>query len=156
MLRYLTTWRMPQGDPADWNLEQETQGDFLAKNFAEEYVRDFNAASACIRLGCPERDAITSGRLLKNHPVVVRFIEKITKEFSEINVVTEDTMMAMLYKEAKDENNNAAARVRAQEQLAKMMGFIGDGRVEVNVSANATPLTRAELEMAKEVFDDNY
>ena len=156
MLRYLTSWRMPSGDPSEWNLEQETQGDYLAKNFAEEYVRDFNAGDACMRLGCPEKDAGSSGRRLKNHPVVVKYIEKITQEFSEINVVTEDTMMAMLFKEAKDENNNAAARVRAQEQLAKMMGFIGDNSVEVNVSANSTPLTRAELELAKEVFDEVY
>lgn len=147
---------MPHGDPAEWSLEQETQGDYLAKNFAEEYVRDFNATSACLRLGCPEKEANSHGRKLKNHPVVVKYIEKVAREFSEINVVTEDTMMAMLWKEANDESINAAARVRAQEQLAKMMGFIGNSSVEVNVSANSTPLTRAELEMAKEVFDETY
>lgn len=158
---HITDWSIPNGDPADWDLEQETYASFLANAFAKEYVFDFVGYKAVMRLGCGENQATAIARKLLGNQYVQKYIKKYVDRFASDKNVNENTLLALLWKEANDEiHGTASSRVNAAEKLAKMTGLVNDKmQLDINVGDRSfvdTPITKKEFEDMKEVFDNEY
>lgn len=119
-------------------------------DFAEQYLKDFNATQAAIRAGYSPHTAKQQGsRLLTNVDVRAR-IGELQDEAAERNRVEIDEIIGKLrgaYDEAMSDGRYGAA-VRAAELLGKHIGMFSD---KVQASVSHTYLNASEEDLTAEI-----
>lgn len=97
----------------------------LRQRFVEEYLADYDAFAAAIRLGYQEAFAQQYAKQFLTEPYTLKLIKEKEAEFG---ILTEEDqhrkkIVAGLYREAHSRFNSGSARVAALTQLAKIMGI---------------------------------
>lgn len=95
------------------------------KGFALEYLKDFNATQAAMRLGYDPAIAGNTGCLLLNNCYTQILLSERISQATEGEIVNTRQVIAELWKEAnapdKAFSANAATRIKALEVLAKIL-----------------------------------
>jgi phage terminase small subunit len=103
--------------------------------FVEEYIKDFNAAAACIRAGydTPRENANRMGYQLLQHPGIRYAIDALLAERSkEIHIDPNFVLKKIIRSlERSEEKGNETAVLRAAELLAKHLGMFVE-RTEIS------------------------
>ena len=128
----------------------------LRQRFVAEYLADYDAIDAAIRLGYQEAFAQQYAKQFLTEPYTLKLIKEKEAEFG---ILTEDDqhrkkIVAGLYREAHSRFNSGSARVAALTQLAKIIGIEAPVKTqqEVRVTTDSPELghlTVAELEEIK-------
>lgn len=128
----------------------------LRQRFVAEYLADYDAIGAAIRLGYQEAFAQQYAKQFLTEPYTLKLIKEKEAEFG---ILTEDDqhrkkIVAGLYREAHSRFNSGSARVAALTQLAKIIGIEAPVKTqqEVRVTTDSPELghlTVAELEEIK-------
>ena len=128
----------------------------LRQRFVAEYLADYDAIGAAIRLGYQEAFAQQYAKQFLTEPYTLKLIKEKEAEFG---ILTEEDqhrkkIVAGLYREAHSRFNSGSARVAALTQLAKIIGIEAPVKTqqEVRVTADSPELghlTVAELEEIK-------
>lgn len=128
----------------------------LRQRFVAEYLEDYDAIGAAIRLGYQEAFAQQYAKQFLTEPYTLKLIKEKEAEFG---ILTEDDqhrkkIVAGLYREAHSRFNSGSARVAALTQLAKIIGIEAPVKTqqEVRVTTDSPELghlTVAELEEIK-------
>jgi hypothetical protein len=130
---------IPEGNYEVWTPEETHLAEHIARCFALEYVYDFSARNAAIRLGFDHKAAAEVGRKLLNHWLTQRCIRKLEQRFEQDKLVTADRVLSLLYRDASNYSpgSNPIARVSAQKNLVTLMGLAKPKQVEVTTKAGA-------------------
>lgn len=109
-------------DLADTLTKQERE---VRRRFVEEYLTDYDAIAAAIRLGYQEAFAQQYAKQFLLEPYTLRLLKEKEAEFG---ILTEEDqhrkkIVAGLYREAHSRFNSGSARVAALTQLAKIIGI---------------------------------
>ena len=133
----------------------------LRQRFVEQYLVDYDAYSAAIRLGYQEAFAQQYAKQFLAEPYTLKLIREKEAEFG---ILTEDDqhrkkIVAGLYREAHSRFNSGSARVAALTQLAKIIGIEAPVKTEQQVklttdSPELGHLTVAEMEEIKKKLYD--
>ena len=133
----------------------------LRQRFVEQYLVDYDAYSATIRLGYQEAFAQQYAKQFLAEPYTLRLIKEKEAEFG---ILTEEDqhrkkIVAGLYREAHSRFNSGSARVAALTQLAKIIGIEAPVKTEQQVklttdSPELGHLTVAEMEEIKKKLYD--
>lgn len=103
----------------------------LRKKFVAEYMRDYSANDACIRLGYRENFAATYAQKFLQEPYTMQLIaeaeEKLGLNDKDKHKIR---IMAGLYREAHNKFNTGSARVAALSQIAKIEGLEAPAKVQ--------------------------
>lgn len=93
--------------------------------FVREYLYDFNGTQAGLRCGFPKPSAAKKACEWLREPYVQQLIKEYTEGKDEEHLVTRNTILAGLLKEANFAGHNAshAARVAAFSKLGKFLGM---------------------------------
>lgn len=128
----------------------------LRQRFVAEYLVDYDAIGAAIRLGYQEAFAQQYAKQFLTEPYTLKLIKEKEAEFG---ILTEDDqhrkkIVAGLYREAHSRFNSGSARVAALTQLAKIIGIEAPVKTqqEVRVTTDSPELGHlsvAELEEIK-------
>ncbi len=128
----------------------------LRQRFVEQYLVDYDAYSAAIRLGYQEAFAQQYAKQFMSEPYT---LNRIAEREAEMGILTEEDqhrkkIVAGLYREAHSRFNSGSARVAALTQLAKIIGIEAPVKTEQQVklttdSPELGHLTVAELEEIK-------
>ena len=128
----------------------------LRQRFVAEYLADYDAFAAAIRLGYQEAFAQQYAKQFLTEPYTLKLIKEREAEFG---ILTEEDqhrkkIVAGLYREAHSRFNSGSARVAALTQLAKIIGIEAPVKTqqEVRVTTDSPELghlTVAELEEIK-------
>ena len=100
--------------------------------FLHEYLRDLNATRAARDAGFAHPNVQGSQILAKPH-IKKRLAEAIL-ERSERLKLDADWVVSQLEKEATDQSNSSAVRVRALELLGKHLGIFSSDKLVVNAT----------------------
>lgn len=129
----------------------------LRQRFVAEYLADYDAIGAAIRLGYQEAFAQQYAKQFLTEPYTLKLIKEKEAEFG---ILTEDDqhrkkIVAGLYREAHSRFNSGSARVAALTQLAKIIGIEAPVKTQQEVrvttdSPELSHLTVAELEEIKQ------
>lgn len=97
----------------------------LRQRFVAEYLADYDAFAAAIRLGYQEAFAQQYAKQFLTEPYTLKLIKEKEAEFG---ILTEEDqhrkkIVAGLYREAHSRFNSGSARVAALTQLAKIIGI---------------------------------
>lgn len=130
---------------ADTLTKQERS---LRQRFVEEYLTDYDAFAAAIRLGYQEAFAQQYAKQFLTEPYTLKLIKEKEAEFG---ILTEEDqhrkkIVAGLYREAHSRFNSGAARVAALTQLAKIIGIEAPVKTEVKVTDTAPDMSHLTLE----------
>lgn len=128
----------------------------LRDRFVEEYLVDYDAFGAAIRIGYSEAFAQQYAKQFLTEPYTLNRIKEregalgLNKEEDKHRL----KIVAGLYREANNRFNSGAARVAAYSQLAKIVGIEAPVKTEQEVRVKADGpelghLTVAELEEIK-------
>lgn len=133
----------------------------LRQRFVEEYLADYDAFAAAIRLGYQEAFAQQYAKQFLTEPYTLKLIKEKEAEFG---ILTEEDqhrkkIVAGLYREAHSRFNSGSARVAALTQLAKIIGIEAPVKTEQQVklttdSPQLGHLTVAEMEEIKKKLYD--
>ena len=133
----------------------------LRQRFVEEYLTDYDAFAAAIRLGYQEAFAQQYAKQFLTEPYTLKLIKEKEAEFG---ILTEEDqhrkkIVAGLYREAHSRFNSGSARVAALTQLAKIIGIEAPVKTEQQVklttdSPELGHLTVAEMEEIKKKLYD--
>ena len=133
----------------------------LRQGFVEQYLVDYDAIGAAIRLGYQEAFAQQYAKQFLAEPYTLRLIKEKEAEFG---ILTEEDqhrkkIVAGLYREAHSRFNSGSARVAALTQLAKIIGIEAPVKTEQQVklttdSPELGHLTVAEMEEIKKKLYD--
>lgn len=128
----------------------------LRQRFVAEYLADYDAIGAAIRLGYQEAFAQQYAKQFLTEPYTLKLIKEKEAEFG---ILTEDDqhrkkIVAGLYREAHSRFNSGSARVAALTQLAKIIGIEAPVKTQQEVlvttdSPELGHLSVAELEEIK-------
>lgn len=128
----------------------------LRQRFVAEYLADYDAFGAAIRLGYQEAFAQQYAKQFLTEPYTLKLIKEREAEFG---ILTEEDqhrkkIVAGLYREAHSRFNSGSARVAALTQLAKIIGIEAPVKTqqEVRVTTDSPELGHlsvAELEEIK-------
>lgn len=131
---------MPEGDPMLWDKEESARALAIATRFSAEYVWDWDSRRAAIRCGVDPSQAKTVGKALLEHWLVQRAVRAAMSRFKKTETVTEDTVLALVHRDASDFSPfaNPIARVNAQRTLAKALGLEEPRKKEVEVNLRST------------------
>lgn len=128
----------------------EAWGEMTPKEirFCEEYVKDFNGAQACIRLGIgnPNTAAQTAHKYLKK-PHVKAYIEQLISKTTERCQTEVDDLMQFWTTVMLDPNESTANRLKASDYLGKVLGAF---TVKVETKQAPTIIMDFELPPATE------
>ena len=117
---------MPTGEPADWDVVAEAHAHYLAREFAREYMVDWDPIHALHRLGCYDSDneCKNKAKALLKHPMVTGYVSEFMRDFGRKAEVTKESIIALLWLEANDRSWGASARSRisALKEIATLMG----------------------------------
>ena len=100
--------------------------------FVHEYLRDLNATRAARDAGFAHPNVQGSQILAKPH-IKKRLAEAIL-ERSERLKLDADWVVSQLEKEATDQSNSSAVRVRALELLGKHLGIFSSDKLAANTT----------------------
>lgn len=107
---------------------------FKLERFSAEYMVDFNACAAALRIGASEK-AIACGYASKlfNEPYTQQLIVRHINEWEEDAICSRNQVKAALWRESNyyGPDGSASARVAALGKLSKLMGMEIQ-RIEVN------------------------
>lgn len=131
---------LPTEDPMLWDAEQSTSAEVCAALFANEYLYDFNAQKAMLRLGVEEERATNLAKLYLRHWLVLRKLRESVQNFRNQQIATDDNVLSLMYRDACNfaPDANPIARVSAQRQLAKVLCMEPDDKLKA-MSHEATP-----------------
>ena len=120
----------------------------LRQRFVEEYLVDYDAHGACLRLGYAAQFADQYSKQFMLEPYVRK---RISEREAELGISTEEQqhrkrIVAGLYREAHSRFNSGSARVAALTQLAKIIGIEAPVKTEVNVKNSAPDMSHLSLE----------
>lgn len=116
------------------NLTKQEKG--LRQRFVEEYLKDFDARDACLRMGYMSQFADQYSQKFMNEPYTRKLI---SDREAELGIATEEQqhrrrIVAGLYREAHSRFNSGSARVAALTQLAKIVGIEAPVKTELQVT----------------------
>lgn len=133
----------------------------LRQRFVAEYLADYDAFAAAIRLGYQEAFAQQYAKQFLTEPYTLKLIKEKEAEFG---ILTEEDqhrkkIVSGLYREAHSRFNSGSARVAALTQLAKIIGIEAPVKTEQQVklttdSPELGHLTVAEMEEIKKKLYD--
>lgn len=134
---------------ADTLTKQERS---LRQRFVEEYLADYDAVGAAIRLGYQEAFAQQYAKQFLAEPYTLKLIKEKEAEFG---ILTEEDqhrkkIVAGLYREAHSRFNSGAARVAALTQLAKIIGIEAPVKTELKVEAEQQDLSNLSIDELKQ------
>lgn len=134
---------------ADTLTKQERS---LRQRFVEEYLADYDAVGAAIRLGYQEAFAQQYAKQFLTEPYTLKLIKEREAEFG---ILTEEDqhrkkIVAGLYREAHSRFNSGAARVAALTQLAKIIGIEAPVKTELKVEAEQQDLSNLSIDELKQ------
>ena len=144
-------WSLPTEHPLLWTFEQQTHAEACAMLFSSEYMFDFDARKALIRLGADPEACRFLVKQYMTHPLVQRFIRHRMQNFTRQNVLTQDTVLAWIYQEATDKSpfSNPLARVKAQQILAKHLKLEGQDESTKVAVMNGGVMLVGQMETAE-------
>lgn len=124
----------------------------LRQRFVEEYLADYDAVGAAIRLGYQEAFAQQYAKQFLTEPYTLKLIKEREAEFG---ILTEEDqhrkkIVAGLYREAHSRFNSGAARVAALTQLAKIIGIEAPLKTELKVEAEQQDLSNLSIDELKQ------
>lgn len=124
----------------------------LRQRFVEEYLADYDAFAAAIRLGYQEAFAQQYAKQFLTEPYTLKLIKEKEAEFG---ILTEEDqhrkkIVAGLYREAHSRFNSGAARVAALTQLAKIIGIEAPVKTELKVEAEQQDLSNLSIDELKQ------
>jgi hypothetical protein len=104
---------------------------FRHRGFIHEYVKDFDAGAAAMRLGYPSDGAGDIGRRFLHYPYAQLYLSELLKSASVESLVTVGEVVARLRKEMNNEDsvcgmtyiNNGGNRIKAAATLGKALGM---------------------------------
>jgi hypothetical protein len=156
-------------DESDWDTMKSwiegrglsVTGKLKRDAFVLEFLIDFNGPLAATRAGVVGEDsAFNFWRSMMRCPYVQRLISAKMSEWEAATVVTRNSVIAVFWREANDYiHGNAASRVSAARELAKIMGYSVD---TVNINLNAArdfidePLKVIEFEAMDEALERDF
>lgn len=125
----------------------------LRQRFVEEYLTDYDAFSAAIRLGFQEAFAQQYAKQFLTEPYTLKLIKEKEAEFG---ILTEEDqhrkkIVAGLYREAHNRFNSGSARVAALTQLAKIIGIEAPVKTELKVEAEQQDLSNLSMDELKQL-----
>lgn len=134
---------------ADTLTKQERS---LRQRFVEEYLADYDAVGAAIRLGYQEAFAQQYAKQFLTEPYTLKLIKEKEAEFG---ILTEEDqhrkkIVAGLYREAHSRFNSGSARVAALTQLAKIIGIEAPVKTELKVEAEQQDLSNLSIDELKQ------
>lgn len=134
---------------ADTLTKQERS---LRQRFVEEYLADYDAVGAAIRLGYQEAFAQQYAKQFLTEPYTLKLIKEREAEFG---ILTEEDqhrkkIVAGLYREAYSRFNSGSARVAALTQLAKIIGIEAPVKTELKVEAEQQDLSNLSIDELKQ------
>lgn len=95
--------------------------------FVLEYIKDFNATAALMRLGVGNvantQHIRNKACQLRREPYVSARIDELLKQLKPTDIVSRNQVLAALWKEANDEDNPGKTRVSALAHLANVLGM---------------------------------
>jgi len=117
-------------------------------DFVDEYLTDYDAFSAAIRLGYQEAFAQQYAKKFLTEPYTLKLIKEKEAEFG---IKTEDDqhrkkIIAGLYREAHSRFNSGSARVAALTQLAKIIGIEAPVKTEMKLTDVSQDMSHLTLE----------
>ena len=120
----------------------------LRQRFVEEYLTDYDAVGAAIRLGYQEAFAQQYAKQFLTEPYTLKLIKEKEAEFG---LLTEEDqhrkkIVAGLYREAHSRFNSGSARVAALRQLAKIIGIEAPVKTEVKLTEAEHDMSHLSLE----------
>ncbi len=135
---------------ADTLTKQERE---LRKRFVDEYLTDYDAVGAAIRLGYQEAFAQQYAKKFLTEPYTLRLVKEREAEFG---VKTEEDLhrkkiVAGLYREAYARHNSGSARVAALSQLAKITGIEAPVKTELKVEGEKQDLSKLSTEELRQL-----
>lgn len=124
----------------------------LRQRFVAEYLEDYDAIGAAIRLGYQEAFAQQYAKQFLTEPYTLKLIKEKEAEFG---ILTEEDqhrkkIVAGLYREAHSRFNSGAARVAALTQLAKIIGIEAPVKTELKVEAEQQDLSNLSIDELKQ------
>ena len=134
---------------ADTLTKQERN---LRQRFVEEYLADYDAFAAAIRIGYQEAFAQQYAKQFLTEPYTLKLIKEKEAEFG---ILTEEDqhrkkIVAGLYREAHSRFNSGSARVAALTQLAKIIGIEAPVKTELKVEAEQQDLSNLSIDELKQ------
>lgn len=134
----------------------------LRDRFVEQYLIDYSAVDAAIRLGYADGFASNFAKKFLTEPYT---LQRIAERERELGLEDEQSkhrhrVVAGLYREAHNKFNSGSARVSAFSTLAKILGLEAPAKVEqVLVDQTAPPslghLSVADIEQLKRMLYAN-
>ena len=124
----------------------------LRQRFVAEYLADYDAFAAAIRLGYQEAFAQQYAKQFLTEPYTLKLIKEKEAEFG---ILTEEDqhrkkIVAGLYREAHSRFNSGSARVAALTQLAKIIGIEAPVKTELKVEAEQQDLSNLSIDELKQ------
>lgn len=92
------------------------------EKFAEYYAESGNAADAARKAGYSERSAYSQGERLLRNDEVREYIQKLSEKERDDRILKASERQVLLSDIARDEMNDASARIKAIDTLNKMTG----------------------------------
>lgn len=123
------------------------QSKYLRQRFCREYIKDFNAGSAVLRMGYNwSTGAAQKGWAYLQEPYTQHFLAKLMREVDEKCIVDRNTVILGLLREANTYGEEAShsARISAFRSLAKILGMEItkiEGSMNVDGGVMAVPFT---------------
>lgn len=137
---------------ADTLTKQERD---FRERFVEQYLVDYDAYSAAIRLGYQEAFARQYAKQFMAEPYT---LNRIAEREAEMGILTEEDqhrkkIVAGLYREAYNRSNSGSARVAALAQLAKIIGIEAPAKTqqEVRVTTDSPDLSHLSVDELEEI-----
>lgn len=120
----------------------------LRDRFVEEYLVDYDAFGAAIRIGYSEAFARQYSQQFMLEPYVRK---RITAREQELGITTEEDqhrrkIVSGLYRIAHSPKSAASAQVAAYTQLAKIVGIEAPVKTEVKMTENSPDMSHLTLE----------
>lgn len=128
--------------------EQLHEADKIYRDaFVREYIKDFNGCLALARIGFTGTNAGKRASQLLREPYVAQRLDTLLRQLRPEDVVTRGQVMAKMWKEANDPNNEGSVRVAATAHVAKMLGMDKSATTDTPAVASNVmliPVTSAE------------
>lgn len=108
----------------------------LRQDFVDEYLEDYDAIAACMRLGYSLASARSYANKFLKEPYTLRLLKEKEKAFSLSEIdVHKKKIISGLYKIAQGAiPGSAVAKVSAYSQLCKILGLEAASKSEVSLS----------------------
>lgn len=96
------------------------------RHFVHEYIKDFDAFNAALRMGYPQDSAASTGRLLLYHSFTQLRLQEILAKTEAEAVVSAGQIVAAVWREANRPDSlcaNSSSRISALGLLARIKGL---------------------------------